>query len=463
MLEAGADGYLVKGSSIETIVTSIERAARGQGSLSVEVTGSVIEELAGLLHARRRTEERSRRREERVRHALDDDVVHAVFQPICTLAGSTVGAEALARFRGPPSRGPVRWFAEADEVGLLRELELAAVRAALAALPALPDHVFLSVNVSPATLATPGFLRLVAASDGARVVVEITEHARIHDYESLREALEAVRELGARIAIDDAGAGFASLRHILRLEPEFIKLDRTLIDGIESDRSRQALAAGLISFAEKIDATIVAEGIERPAEVEKLSELGVRYGQGFFFARPAPLPLPLLVARLRPEDTASMSRPTATEPAGTSSTLIRCVVADDHPAILDAVSRFLEGEPGFELAGRAADGEAALRLIEDERPQIALLDIRMPGIGGIDIAAKLAAASSPVSVVLFTAYPERALLLASLDAGVRGFILKEAPLDDLVRAIRIVAAAAGYIDPSARGASSGRPGRTSAC
>lgn len=295
MLEAGADGYLVKGSSIDTILASIERAARGQGSLSVEVTGSVIEELAGLLHARRRNEERSQRREERIRRALGGDVLHTVYQPICTLAGSTVGAEALARFRGPPSRGPVRWFAEADEVGLLRELELAAVRAALTALPALPPHVYLSVNVSPSTLATPGFLRLIAGSDGSRVVVEITEHARINDYESLREALEAVREFGTRVAIDDAGAGFASLRHILRLEPEFIKLDRTLIDGIEADRSRQALAAGLISFAEKIDATIVAEGIERSGEVEALATLGVRYGQGFFFGRPGPLPLPLLV------------------------------------------------------------------------------------------------------------------------------------------------------------------------
>ena len=133
MLEAGADGFLVKGSSIDAILTSIERAAAGQGSLSAEVTASVIEELAGLLHARRRGEDRTRRREQRVRHALDGDNVHAVFQPICTLAGSTVGAEALARFRGPPSRGPVRWFAEADEVGLLRELELAAARAALPA------------------------------------------------------------------------------------------------------------------------------------------------------------------------------------------------------------------------------------------------------------------------------------------------------------------------------------------
>ena len=306
MLEAGADGYLMKGSSSETILTSIERAAHGQGSLSAEVTGGVIEELAGLLHARRRSDDRSRRREERVRHAIDDDVVHAVYQPICTLAGSTVGAEARARFRGPPARGPVRWFAEADEVGLLRELELAAVRAALVGLPDLPEHVFLAVNASPSTLCTAAFLRLIAASDGPRLVVEITEHARIDDYDALRETLDALRDFGVRIAIDDAGAGFASLRHILRLEPEFIKLDRTLIDGIEADRSRQALAAGLISFAEKIDATIVAEGIERLAEVEKLSELGVRYGQGYFFARPGPLPLPLLVgAAAADEDTAA--------------------------------------------------------------------------------------------------------------------------------------------------------------
>ena len=94
-----------------------------------------------------------------------------------------------------------------------------------------------------------------------------------------------------RLAVDDAGAGFASLRHILRLAPDFIKLDRTLIDGIERDRSRQALAAGLISFADKIEATIIAEGIERSAEVDALTALGVDYGQGFFIARPAPLPL----------------------------------------------------------------------------------------------------------------------------------------------------------------------------
>jgi two-component system response regulator DesR len=138
-----------------------------------------------------------------------------------------------------------------------------------------------------------------------------------------------------------------------------------------------------------------------------------------------------------------------------ASSVIRCVVADDHPAILDAVSRFLESESGFELVGRANDGGGVLQLIDELQPEIALLDIRMPGIGGIDIAAKLALENSPTSVVLYTAYPERALLLAALDAGVRGFILKEAPLDELLRAIRIVASGGSYIDAALAGVLAG--------
>ena len=138
-----------------------------------------------------------------------------------------------------------------------------------------------------------------------------------------------------------------------------------------------------------------------------------------------------------------------------ASTAIRILVADDHPAILDAVTRFLESERGFELVGRAGDGEQALLLIGETNPEIALLDIRMPGLGGIDIAAKLRKSSSETSVVLYTAYPERALLLAALDAGVRGFILKEAPLEELLRALRIVAGGGSYIDAALAGVLAG--------
>jgi EAL domain-containing protein (putative c-di-GMP-specific phosphodiesterase class I)/DNA-binding NarL/FixJ family response regulator len=308
MLEAGADGYLVKGASVQSILEAITNAASGQGSLSVEVTADVIEELAEELHARRSSDDRALEIEQRVRQAIrdDDGVLRMVFQPISTLAGETVGVEALARFVCEPLQSPDRWFAEAAEAGLEEELELLAARKALNGLSSVHRALYLTINVSPGTLATAAFRRLIEESDGSRVIVEITEHARIDDYDSLRESLALLRALGVRVAIDDAGAGFASLRHILRLQPEFIKLDRALIDHIDSDSSLQALAAGLISFAGRIGATIIAEGIERAEEVEKLTELGVLFGQGFYFARPGPLPAPLrlvggMVERAAPE------------------------------------------------------------------------------------------------------------------------------------------------------------------
>jgi EAL domain-containing protein (putative c-di-GMP-specific phosphodiesterase class I)/DNA-binding NarL/FixJ family response regulator len=292
MVEAGVVGYLVKGSPVEHIVDSIERAAAGQGSLSVEVTGDVLSELAGELSERRRVEGRRHRREARIRRALqDENVLRMVFQPICALSGQTVGAEALARFDCSPQRGPDRWFAEASEVGLRRELELAAARAALERISELPEDVYLSVNASPETLSAASFRKLLAHVDGSRVVVEVTEHAPIDDYDGLRAALARLRLLGVRLAVDDAGAGFASLRHILQLGPDFIKLDRSLVTGIENDLSQQALASGLISFARVIGATIVAEGVERETEIEALAGLGVECAQGFFFGRPGPLPL----------------------------------------------------------------------------------------------------------------------------------------------------------------------------
>jgi EAL domain-containing protein (putative c-di-GMP-specific phosphodiesterase class I)/DNA-binding NarL/FixJ family response regulator len=289
MLEAGVDGYLVKGSTIGAIVKSIERADEGESSLSTEVTGAVIGELATQLSTERRASERYRRLERRIARALEPESLRLVFQPICTLDGTMVGTEALSRFRGPPERGPLEWFAEATSVGLRTDLELAAVRAAFDELPTLPSGSCLSVNVSPETLASASFEELVRAVDGTRIVAEVTEHAPVADYARLNDVIALLRSHGLRLAIDDAGAGFASLRHILQLDPDFIKLDRTLIEGVGNDRSKQALAKGLISFAQTIGATIIAEGIETPAELSMLRELGVRYGQGFYLGRPVPL------------------------------------------------------------------------------------------------------------------------------------------------------------------------------
>jgi EAL domain-containing protein (putative c-di-GMP-specific phosphodiesterase class I) len=294
MLEAGAVGYLTKGIATASIVESIEAAAAGRATLSAEVTAGVIEELVERRQVERRGTERARARRRRIEHAIDDRAAFEIhYQPIYELDGDLVLAvEALARFHGPPVRTPDRWFAEAAEVGLGLELELAAAARALEGLTNLPPAVNLMLNASPRTVLSAGFHTLLAESEPERIVIEITEHASIDDYAPLTDALTNLRELGVRLAVDDAGAGFASLRHILTLDPQFIKLDRTLIDGIVADRPRQALAAGLISFAERTDTTIIAEGIERREEIETLRQLGVAYGQGYFLARPAPLPIP---------------------------------------------------------------------------------------------------------------------------------------------------------------------------
>jgi EAL domain-containing protein (putative c-di-GMP-specific phosphodiesterase class I)/FixJ family two-component response regulator len=288
MLEAGSVGYLVKGGSIQTIVDTIYRVAGGQSSLSAEVTGEVIDALVEQLGDRRRTEDRTRQQRTRVEHVLRDATcLQVVGQPICELDGlSMIGIEALARFRTPPDRSPDLWFAEASEVGLRTQLELAALERALERLPEVPPGVFLFLNASPETLATSAFHTLVAGAAPGRLVIELTEHAPIDDYDLLNLAIGDIRALGVRLAIDDAGAGFASLRHILRLAPDFIKLDGTLVAGIENDRSQQALAAGLISFSEKIGATIIAEGVETRAALTALRGLGVRYGQGYHLGRP---------------------------------------------------------------------------------------------------------------------------------------------------------------------------------
>jgi DNA-binding NarL/FixJ family response regulator len=125
---------------------------------------------------------------------------------------------------------------------------------------------------------------------------------------------------------------------------------------------------------------------------------------------------------------------------------LRCVVADDHPAIMDALCRFLEQQEDVELVGRATDGNAAMRLIEDLAPDVAVLDIRMPRLSGIQIARKLDTDGSKTGVILYTGSADRGVLLDALDAGARGFLLKEAPLDDLIRAIRMVAEGGTYVD-----------------
>jgi EAL domain-containing protein (putative c-di-GMP-specific phosphodiesterase class I) len=223
--------------------------------------------------------------------AFSNGVLAVVHQPIVDLdLGWPVGYEALARFDLEPRQGPDVWFAAAHRAGCGAELEALAVERALETLPLVPGDCYLAINVSPDTILTPRLQALLTAVESPeRIVLEVTEHAAVADYDALAAALAPHRRRGLQLAIDDTGAGFASLRHVLRLEPDVIKLDRWFADRVERDRGARALAGALAMFALEMEITAVAEGIERPAQLTVLHNLGVTRGQGYLFARPAAL------------------------------------------------------------------------------------------------------------------------------------------------------------------------------
>jgi len=207
-----------------------------------------------------------------------------VYQPIVRLSTLEVaGHEALSRF---PTGTPDVWFADAARIGASEDLELAAVEAALRRRPHTPGY--LSVNVSPGVASSPALARLMADQPLDTLVLEITEHERVQDYGALLRNLHPLRAAGLRLAVDDAGAGFASLHHVLALQPEFIKLDMSLIRDIHRDPPRRALAAALTVFAQQSGSCVIAEGIETVEELRCLQGLGVSHGQGYYLGRPAP-------------------------------------------------------------------------------------------------------------------------------------------------------------------------------
>lgn len=291
MLRAGALGYIVKDDPTGEILAAVHRCVEDRTSLSTRVTTDVAHELARVLDRRGEGSAGYRRREGRIRALLERGGIRIVYQPIVDLERESVaGVEALARFDAPPRRPPDAWFAEAEGVGLLRELELEALRLALADLPQIPVGVYLSVNLSPVTAVSEELLETIGSMPPGRLVVELTEHAPVEDYDALNDALAGLRRHGVRVAVDDAGAGFASLRHIVRVAPELIKLDMTLVRGLDADPTRGALVSALAGFAARLGTGVVAEGVETEEELLVLRDLGIRHAQGYLLGRPGPLP-----------------------------------------------------------------------------------------------------------------------------------------------------------------------------
>ncbi|QXQ08761.1 EAL domain-containing protein [Paeniglutamicibacter sp. Y32M11] len=211
------------------------------------------------------------------------------FQPIRSLpTGAVIGVEALTRFPGTPGMRPQEFFTQAALSGVGVDAEIMALETALRAAIGVPSSLYVSVNLSPEACLDQRLAGLIDGSglDAGRIVLEITEREPVHDYVPLVAALESLRAGGLRIAVDDAGAGFASMRHILQLRPDLIKLDRNIIAGIDKDQAQRALGAAMVGFAGQIHAVLIAEGIETEDELASVRSLGMDAGQGYLLGRP---------------------------------------------------------------------------------------------------------------------------------------------------------------------------------
>lgn len=227
------------------------------------------------------------------RRRLQDTITRQEFeialQPIVALGnGRPIGFEALSRFSALPRRGPDQWFAEAEMAGMTFPLEMTTAQKALSYFDLLPASTSLTLNASPQTVQEEDFLRLFADGKGKRIVVELTEHQTIDDLAALGPCLARLRADGVRIAIDDMGAGHSGLSKLLAVRPDMIKMDKSLIDGIENDTASRALCRAIVAVSDEMGATLVAEGIETQSTCDALRELNVGFGQGYLIARPSP-------------------------------------------------------------------------------------------------------------------------------------------------------------------------------
>ncbi|WP_104060209.1 EAL domain-containing protein [Arthrobacter sp. 4R501] len=253
----------------------------------------------------------------RISALLENQMLMTAFQPIYGLESkAVVGVEALSRFVSDDGASAELWFAEAAAVGLGANLEFSALAAAAAAAAKLPPHVYVALNISPTSCLDPRLPELFDHIELPidRIVLELTDGIPDEEYSHFVSAITPLRERGLRIAIDDSHPGAGALSRMLHLRPDFIKLGRNVISGVDTDKSQHALAACLVDFAEQIGSILVAEGVETTEELMVLTELGFSAGQGYLLGRPS----------VQPKDWAAWNTPL--DPDG----LRRLAAAADH-------------------------------------------------------------------------------------------------------------------------------------
>jgi EAL domain-containing protein (putative c-di-GMP-specific phosphodiesterase class I) len=267
---------------------------------------AALQLLAQVLHdlqQRAVTAQESQQERRALRSAVTDVLAgtgrHPVLQPIVDLTtGRVYAVEGLTRFTAPSPaqpgeaalRSPAQWFDDASRLDLREDLDLATAEAVLDLLDTVPPDVAVTINLGPATLVTERVVDLLAGRELHRIVVEITEHAPVADYAALAAALRPYRDRGLRLAVDDAGAGYASLCHVLSVDPDLVKIDMALTRGADTDLARRTLLRALASFADGVGCRLVAEGVETEAELATIADCGISLVQGYVLAPPSERP-----------------------------------------------------------------------------------------------------------------------------------------------------------------------------
>jgi EAL domain-containing protein (putative c-di-GMP-specific phosphodiesterase class I) len=279
--------HLSDGSLYGTFCAFGFRSDKELGKRDLALVEVLASAAAVIVEPEVRDQERRTEIEGRLDPVVADGGPVVLLQPIVDLAtGGRVGAEALSRFPAEWGRTPDVVFAEAHSVGMGHALELQALERAAEHLDRVAGYV--AMNVSPATVLTPACGELLGRLPLDRVVLELTEHDEVEDYDVLLATLAPFRAAGLRLAIDDVGAGFSSLRHIVVTSPDVIKLDRSIAAGVAGDHVLATLVGSLVTFAHGSGARVVAEGVETADDAAALRTLGVDFGQGWHFGRPGP-------------------------------------------------------------------------------------------------------------------------------------------------------------------------------
>jgi PAS domain S-box-containing protein len=323
-VEDGIGGYVstpvfaAGGEAYGTICCITSGPLEGDGNeilRRVEMVANVIQPNLAALEAELASQEDV---SSKLREFIAGRGLTTVFQPVVDMAtGETMAYESLTRLRSDPTHGPDWWLQVAHGLGVGVDLELAMLHRAADSAVGAGFGVPVSLNASPSILESGTLFPILDAHRTVRFGVEVTEHAVVNDYDRLRSAVARIKERGNLLVIDDAGAGFASFRHVLELKPDVIKLDISLTRDIDKDPTRRSLAAALGDFAIKQQTWVVVEGVETMGEAQTLRELGYRYAQGYLFARPAPaseLPAQITVAIATPGSAAPVAPELADAP-----------------------------------------------------------------------------------------------------------------------------------------------------